>query len=82
MREGTYYLNNDGSKWVTFPKEKILVYHGVNGYCKMRTIEHFESFGNFAVACLKYNGKMIKGFMEDCDGVRVLFVDYKEKYKG
>lgn len=77
-----YYLNNSGSKWIVKPSEKVLVYHGVAGYCKIRSIRHFEAFGNFVTAHLKYNGKMISGFIEDCNGVKVLFVDYKEKYKG
>jgi hypothetical protein len=81
MRQGTYYLNNSGSKWVHFPKEKILVFHGAAGYCKMRTIHHYESFGNFSVVCFVYAGKMVKVFAEDCNGRHVAFVDYKEKYK-
>jgi hypothetical protein len=80
MRDGIYYLNNSGSKWIVFPKTKVLVFHGAEGYCKKRTVDHYESFGNFAVTCLKYKGKMIGGFEEDIDGTRVLFVDYKEKY--
>lgn len=80
MRADTYYLNNSGSKFVVYPKEKVLVFHGAEGYCKIRTIEYYKMFGNGSVACLKYNGKMISGFLEECGGVRVLFVDYKEKY--
>jgi hypothetical protein len=79
---GTYYLNNNGHKWVVYPKEKCLVFHGAEQYCKVRTIEHYEAFGNFAVCCFRYKGKMKKVFMEEChDGKRVLFIDYKEKYK-
>jgi hypothetical protein len=81
MRTGTYYLNNSGHKWVTYPKEKVLLFHGAEQYCKLRTIEYYEAFGNFAVCCLRYNGKMIKVFMEEChNDKRVLFVDYKERY--
>jgi hypothetical protein len=82
MRNGTYYLNNSGHKWVTYPKEKCLVFHGADRYCKLRTIEHYESFGNFAVCCFRYKGKMRKVFMDEVgqDNKRVLFVDHKEKY--
>jgi hypothetical protein len=81
MRQGTYYLNNSGSKWVCFPKEKILVFHGAVGYCKMRAIHHYEAFGNFAVTCFPYQGKMHKVLAENCNGQYVAFVDYKEKQK-
>jgi ribosomal protein L30E len=83
MRTGTYYLNNNGSRWVTFfngAKPKVLVIDSATKYCKRRTIEYFESFGNYAVAALRFNGKMIKGFIKDCNGTQVLFVDYKDKY--
>jgi hypothetical protein len=80
MRAGTYYLNNSGSRFVVYPKEKVLVYHAAEGYCRQRTIEYYKMFGNGAVACLKYKGKMISGFVEKEGGIRVLFVDYKEKY--
>jgi len=81
MRTGTYYLNNDGSKFIILPKEKILVIHAAEKYCKMRTIEHYESFGNHCLVCFRYQGKMIKVFVEDCNGRAVAFVDYKEKQR-
>jgi hypothetical protein len=81
MRQGMYYLNNSGHSWVTYPKEKILVFHGTAGYCKMRTIHHYESFGNFAVVCFPYQGKMVKVFAEDCNGRITAFIDYKEYIK-
>ena len=81
MRNGTYYLNNNGSRWVSYPKEKVLVFDGSNGYCKMRTIEYYEAFGNFASACLRYKGKMVSALLEDCNGRRVFFVNYKDKYQ-
>jgi len=80
MRTGTYYLNNHGSKWVTYPKEKVLVLDAKEKYCKVRAIDHYEALGNFAVACLKYKGKMISAFLEDCNGRTVFFVDYRDKY--
>lgn len=83
MRNGTYYLNNSGSKFVVLTngkKEKVLVFHEAEGYCKMRTIDHYRMFGNHICACLKYKGFVISSFIEDCNGVPVFFVDYKEKY--
>jgi hypothetical protein len=80
MRTGTYYLNNLGSRWVTLPKEKVLVFHGAEGYCKMRTIEFYSSFGNFGVCHLRYKGKMIHKFMDEVNGVRIIFIDHTEKY--
>lgn len=79
MSKCTMYLNNSGSRFTTIPKEKVLVFHGAEWYCKKRTIEYYEMLGNFAVACLKYNGKRIKAFLEDCNGTRVFFVDHTEK---
>jgi len=79
MKTETYYLNNSGSKWITYPKEKVLVIDAAEKYCKIRTIQHYESFGNFAVACLKYKGKMIKAFLEDCNGRIVFLVNYHDK---
>jgi len=81
MRKGTYYLNRNGSKWVTYPKEKILVIHAAERYCKVRTIEHYEGYGNFGRVCFRYKGKMVKVFAEDCNGRAVAFVDYEERIK-
>jgi hypothetical protein len=80
MRNGTYYLNNSGSRWVSYPKEKVLVFSGADSYCKVRTIQYYESFGNFASAHLKYKGKMVSALLEDCNGRKVFFVDYLDKY--
>ena len=80
MRKGTYYLNNIGNRWVNYPKEKILVFHGAERYCKLRTIERYQSFGNFVLVCFKYKGKTVKVFPEDCNGRTVAFIDYKEKH--
>jgi hypothetical protein len=79
--KGVYYLNNSGSKFVLLPKEKVLVFHDAEKYCKMRTIDHYEMLGNSAVACLKYKGKMTRAFLECEGGVKVFFIDYKEKYR-
>jgi hypothetical protein len=83
MLNGTYYLNNSGSKTKTFVNgktKKVLLYHAAKGYCKMRTPLYCYSFGNFAGYAFKYEGKIISCLPENCDGVTVCFVDYKEKY--
>jgi len=56
---GTYYLNNSGSRWITFengykPIVKVLF---PSGKIEDRTILYFESFGNFAVTCISIKGK-------------------------
>ena len=73
METVTYYLNNSGSKWIAYPKEKVLVLDAKEKYCKIRTIDHYESFGNFVVACLRYKGKMISTFLEDCNADCVFY---------
>ena len=66
MKNGTYYLNNNGSKWVILEdgkRIKVLVYPDkYNGLETMviRSVEYFESFGNFASACVSVKGKRIK----------------------
>ena len=61
MRNGTLYLNNHGSKWVTFEngkkvKLKFLTTSGKEIY---RTAIYFESFGNFGSVLISYKGKKI-----------------------
>jgi hypothetical protein len=66
MRKGVYYLNNSGDRWVIFEngqKIKIRVlpdkYNGLTESV-IRTAIFFESFGNFASACVSIKGKKIK----------------------
>ena len=80
---GTYYLNNSGSKCVTYVNgkiEKVLLFHGANGYCKMRTPLYQYSFGNYSGYAFKYEGKIIKVLPENIDNKCVCFVVYKERY--
>lgn len=61
MKNGIFYLNNTGSRWVSFEngkKPKIYALH--NGKIIMRTALYFEQFGNFAVVCISVKGKKIK----------------------
>lgn len=82
----TLYLNNHGSRWIHTDKEsmKCILIHRAENYRKVRKIEYFESFGNFASVNLKYKGKRISILPEDRDeetGYMTCFVDYKEKYQ-
>lgn len=84
MRTGTFYLNNHGSKWVVLPKEKHMkarVIHRAANYDKIRTIDYFESFGNFGAAVVRYKGKKHSILPEgpDKDGNILLYIDYHEK---
>jgi hypothetical protein len=58
MRTGTFYLNNTGHRWVNLTngkKDQIFAY--INGELIKRTAIYYESFGNFACACISYKGK-------------------------
>ena len=61
MKNGTYYLNNNGSRWVHFingKKEKIKL-KTISGKPIERTAIYYESFGNFSSVCISYKGKKI-----------------------
>lgn len=51
-----YYLNNNGSRWIILPKEKITC-NLPNGTQVQRTILIYESFGNFVACQISYKGK-------------------------
>lgn len=63
MKNGTYYLNNTGSRWITLPKEPMR-FETKSGKTVTRTPIYFESFGNFAVVCISYKGKRLKVFAD------------------
>lgn len=59
MRNGTFYLNNHGSRWVIYengvkPKHTFLTKSGKE---VTRTAQFYESFGNFATVRISYKGK-------------------------
>ncbi len=66
MRNGTYYLNNTGSRWVTFENGNKVkhTWKTENGKEITRTCLYFESFGNFGSACISYKGKKINVLMD------------------
>lgn len=59
---GTYYLNNNGSRWVVYDngkKAKIQLRTKSNNVIE-RTVIYYDSFGNFACALISYKGKKVK----------------------
>lgn len=64
MRNGTYYLNNSGSRWIVLNngvREKITL-KTKGGRDIVRTVNYYESFGNFATVNISYKGKRINVF--------------------
>jgi hypothetical protein len=67
MRNGTYYLNNSGHRWVHYEsngkKVKILILpdeYSPSNVQLLRTALYFEAFGNFVAAIYSYKGKKYK----------------------
>jgi hypothetical protein len=63
----TYYLNNSGSRWVTFDKDgrrEQITLTTKSGKEVVRRVIYWESFGNFATACISYKGKRISVFAD------------------
>ena len=63
MKTGTYYLNNNGSRWIHLPKEKIRILTP-DGKIEYRTPIYFESFGNFASVTISWKGKRLNCLMD------------------
>lgn len=63
---GTYYLNNSGSKWVIFENGKRVKqdFQTKSGKTITRTVNYFSSFGNFATCNISYKGKKINVFAD------------------
>lgn len=66
MRSGTYYLNNNGSKWVIFENGKRIkeTFQLSNGKTIERSVNYFASFGNFGTCNISYKGKKIDVFVD------------------
>jgi len=61
MLTGTFYLNNNGSRWVNLvngKRDKITL-KTESGKEVTRTVIFYESFGNFSSCCISYKGKRI-----------------------
>lgn len=66
MMNGTFYLNNSGSRWVHYingQKEKR-TFVTQSGKTITRTILFYESFGNFGTCRISYKGKKISVFAD------------------
>jgi len=61
MRNGTYYLNNNGSRWVVYEKGKKVkhTFQTAQGKTVERTAIEFRSFGNFGCLKISWKGKII-----------------------
>lgn len=61
MRNGCFYLNNSGSRWVVYDngKKEKRTFTTKSGKQVERTVIYYESFGNFGSACISYKGKKI-----------------------
>ena len=64
MRNGTFYLNNSGSRWVVYinGKRERMEFTTKDGTKVTRSVNFYESFGNFAVANINWKGKRIDVF--------------------
>lgn len=65
-RNGTYYLNNSGSRWVIFENGKKIThtFKTKSGKDITRTLIYCFSFGNFGGAVISYKGKQLKVLMD------------------
>jgi len=66
MRNGTLYLNNNGSRWIVLENgEKVsATFETKSGEKVTRKVQYFESFGNFATLAIYYKGKLKKVFAD------------------
>jgi hypothetical protein len=64
MRNGTYYLNNNGSRWVAYEdgKKTTVTLETKSGKLITRTVIYYESFGNWATALISYKGEKMSVF--------------------
>ena len=66
MRNGTYYLNNSGSRWVILEDGKRIkqTFQVEDGTTVERVVNHFSSWGNFATCNISWQGKKIDVFAD------------------
>jgi hypothetical protein len=64
MLNGTFYLNNNGSRWVNYTngKKDVLTFKTKSGKEVKRTALYYESFGNFGTVQISYKRKKINVF--------------------
>lgn len=64
---GTYYLNNRGSRWVRYTngiKDSITL-KTKSGNQITRKVSFYELWGNYALAHISYKGKKIRVFSDE-----------------
>lgn len=64
MRNGLFYLNNTGSRWVVYNngKKPVHEFQTESGQTVKRTAIFYEMFGNFATMQISWKGKKISVF--------------------
>lgn len=63
----TYYLNNSGSRWVTFDeagKRQRIQLTTRSGKVVERRVTFWESFGNHTLANISWKGKRLRVFAD------------------
>lgn len=66
MRTRTYYLNNNGSRWIVLingKRERITLFTK-SGQEVNRSVNYYSSFGNHGTANISYKGKKIDVFTD------------------
>ena len=66
MLHGTFYLNNNGSRWINYNngvKDSITL-QTKDGKSITRKVNYYSSFGNFGTANISYKGKKIDVFAD------------------
>jgi len=72
------YLNNDGSRWVIPGSMQFYSYETDRTgtlVARKRTVDYYESCGNFASVAFRIKGKRVKGMFDDMyrkDGLPVM----------
>ena len=66
MRNGTFYLNSTGTRWVVFinGKREQRTFETKSGKIITRTVNHYTQWGNFATCNISYKGKKINVFSD------------------
>lgn len=67
MNTKCFYLNNDGSRWIVLDESKRReqrTWITKSGHTVTRRVIYYESFGNFATACISYKGIKVHVFLD------------------
>ena len=66
IQNGTLYLNNHGSKWISIinGKKETISLQTKSGKTITRTPVYFYMFGNWGAALIHYKGKKVRVLMD------------------